>query len=144
VRRLLALALLVGACAPIRADDVVFCLQSIDGGKPIRMSLTIIVTPEGRFSRVGAVLYSGQPDSLPIVFKSSEAVEDFENRSSVFLTTWLEVLPDEERIGGRYSFRHQGAVLFDFQYRNLRTGKTYHFEENRDVLDQFNSCQWPE
>jgi hypothetical protein len=143
VRRLLALALLAGACAPSWADDV-RCLQSTDGGKPIRMSLTIFDTPEGHFSRVGAVLYAGQPDSLPIVFKSSEAVEDFENRSSIFFTTWLEVLPGEERIGGRYSFRHQGAVLFDFQYHNLRTGKTYHFEEKRDVLDQFNSCQWPE
>jgi len=53
------------------------------------------------------------------------------------------VLPDEERIGGRYSFHHQGAVVFDFQYRNLRTGKTFHFEENPAVLDAYNSCNWP-
>ncbi|HIQ43533.1 MAG TPA: hypothetical protein EYH47_12385 [Pseudomonas oleovorans] len=142
MRRLLALALLAGACAPAWADDV-RCLQSADGGKPIRMSLTLFGTSDGHLVSAGEVLYAGEPESLPIVFKSSEAVEDFENRSSIFLTTWLEVLPDEERIGGRYSFRHQGAVLFDFQYHNLRTGKTYHFEENRDVLDQKNSCNWP-
>lgn len=131
---------------PAWAEEDVRCLQSIDGGKPIRMSLTLFGTSEGHLASVGEVLYAGQSVSLPIVFKSSEVVDELdeaEGRPWEFLSTWLEVLPDEERIGGRYSFHHQGAVLFDFQYHNLRTGKTYHFEENRDVLDQKNSCNWP-
>ena len=143
MKGLLALVMLCSACATAWADDV-RCLQSTDGGKPIRMSLSILATPDGHFSRVGTVHYAGQSDSLPIVFKSSEVVYEVEDRPWEFLSTWLEVLPDEERIGGRYSFHHQGAVLFGFQYLNLRTGKTYHFEENRAVLDQHNGCNWPQ
>ena len=95
------------------------------------MSLTLFTTEQGEWSRAGSVLYAGQADSLPIVFKSSDVVDEVEGRPWEHLSTWLEVLPDEERIGGRYSFHHQGAVVFDFQYRNLRTGKTFHFEETR-------------
>lgn len=142
MRRLLACALLATACTQAWADDV-RCLQSTGGGKPIRLSLALFTTEQGEWSRAGSVLYAGQADSLPIVFKSSEVVDEVEGRPWEYLSTWLEVLPDEERIGGRYSFHHQGAVVFDFQYRNLRTGKTFHFEENPAVLEAYNSCNWP-
>lgn len=119
-------------------------LPAIDRrGKPIRLSLTLFTTEQGEWSRAGSVLYASQADSLPIVFKSSEVVDEVEGRPWEYLSTWLEVLPDEERIGGRYSFHHQGAVAFDFQYMNLRTGKTFHFEENPALLNAYNSCSWP-
>lgn len=143
MKRLLALALLASACAPAWADEV-RCLQSTGGSKPIRLSLTVFSTEQGERSRAGTVLYAGQADSLPIVYKSSEVIDEIEDRPWEYLSTWLEVLPGEERIGGRYSFHHQGAVVFDFQYHNLRTGKTYHFEENPAVLDPYNTCSWPE
>lgn len=133
-------ALLLGVASLPLAADQVRCLQSSDGGKAIRLSLTLF----SEESRAGAVRYAGQADSLPLVLKGTEVVDEVEGgRPWEFVSTWLEVLPDEERIGGRYSFHHQGAVLFDFHYHNLRTGRTYRFEEDRDALDETDTCTWP-
>ncbi|TBU92778.1 hypothetical protein [Phytopseudomonas dryadis] len=145
LRQGLAALLLGAASLPLLADDV-RCLQSTGSGKPIRLSLTLLSDEQGQH-RTGYVRYAGQPDSLPLVFKSSEILDDEEGENQgrpwEYLSTWLEILPAEERIGGRYSFHHQGAVLFDFQYLNLRSGKTYHFAEDRDALDELNTCVWP-
>ena len=102
MRRLLACALLATACTQAWADDV-RCLQSTGGGKPIRLSLTLFITEQGEWSRAGSVLYAGQADSLPIVFKSSDVVDEVEGRPWEHLSTWLEVLPDEERIAVSYT-----------------------------------------
>lgn len=138
---LIAMALSV-ACGPSFADDI-RCLQATGGAKSPRLTLTLFSHEEGQLSG-GMVHYAGQSNSLPIVFKSSEVVNEVEGRSWEFRSTWLEVLPSEERIGGRYSFHHQGAVLFNFQYHNLRTGKTFHFEEAYEALDNSGHCNWPD
>jgi hypothetical protein len=122
------------------ADDV-RCLQSSGSGKPIQLQMTLFTAAEG-WRGAGHVQYRGQPDGLPIVFKASEEVMAVEGRPSEFRSTWLEVLPAEDKIGGRYEFHHQGAVVFAFSYTNIRSGKRFEFEERRELLGEDGNCHW--
>lgn len=137
-----ACALLAILPALALADDV-RCLQSTGSGKPIQLQMTLFTGEEGAWGSAGLVQYRGQPDALPIVFKDSEVVNEVEGRSWEFLSTWLEVLPGEERIGGRYQFHHQGAVVFGFSYSNYRSGKRFTFEERPEWRTETNGCAWP-
>lgn len=136
-----ALFLLALLPALAQANDV-RCLQSTGTGKPIQLQLTLFTTEQG-WSQAGEVQYRGQPDSLPVVFKNSVVVMEVEDRPWEFLSTWLEVLPEQEKIGGRYQFHHQGAVAFAFTYSNDRSGKRFDFEERRDLLNEQDTCNWP-
>lgn len=140
--RLLAL-LLTGCTLGAQANDV-FCLQSPGRGKPIQLQMTLFRGTQGGWSQAGEVQYRGQPNGLPIVFKSSEAVKDVVGRPSVYRSTWLEVLPKTEKIGGRYQFYHQGAVVSAFSYSNYRSGKRFEFEERPELRNEAGGCVWPE
>ncbi|WP_374322679.1 hypothetical protein [Aquipseudomonas alcaligenes] len=132
---------LLGLLPGLALADDVRCLQST-GGKPIQLQMTLFTDAEGCWQGAGQVQYRGQPASLPIVFKDSEEVMAVEDRPSEFRSTWLEVLPDEERIGGRYAFHHQGAVVFAFSYSNGRNGKRFDFAERPELLGEDGQCHW--
>lgn len=138
-----ALVLLTMLPALALGNDV-RCLQSTGAGKPIQLQLTLFTGAQGGWGSAGLVQYRGQPDALPIVFKGSEVVDEVEGHSWEFLSTWLEVLPGEERIGGRYQFHHQGAVVFAFSYSNYRSGKRFEFEERPELRNEAGGCAWPE
>ncbi|WP_052081183.1 hypothetical protein [Pseudomonas sp. ML96] len=133
-------AILLLSPALVLADDV-RCLQSSGSGKPIQLQLTLFTSEQGGWRGAGQVHYRGQPDSLPSVFKDSEEVMAVEDRPSEFRSTWLEVLPAEEKLGGRYQFHHQGAVVFAFTY-TAASGKVFTFEEAPAALDASNNCTW--
>lgn len=135
------LALLLSGCALGATANDVRCLQSTGSGKPIQLQMTLFSGAQGGWSRAGEVQYRGQPDSLPIVFKDSEEVMAVEGRPSEFRSTWLEVLADQERIGGRYQFHHQGAVVFAFTYTSA-AGKVFTFEDVPGALDSGDNCTW--
>ncbi|MBC9252947.1 hypothetical protein A9179_22020 [Pseudomonas alcaligenes] len=137
--RILAAILLLSPALAL-ADDV-RCLQSSGSGKPIQLQLTLFTSAQGGWRGAGQVQYRGQPDSLPIVFKDSEEIMAVEGRPSEFRSTWLEVLPAAEKLGGRYQFHHQGAVLFAFTYTSA-SGKVFAFEETPAALDANNTCSW--
>ncbi|MBD9483371.1 hypothetical protein IB229_10325 [Pseudomonas sp. PDM14] len=139
VRHALLVLLSTGALGATAND--VRCLQSTGTRTPIQLQMTLFSGAQGGWSRAGEVQYRGQPKSLPIVFKDSEEVMAVQGRPSEFRSTWLEVLPEQERIGGRYQFHHQGAVVFAFTYTSA-AGKVFSFEDVPGALDSGDNCTW--
>ncbi|MHA6491742.1 hypothetical protein ACX0MV_00690 [Pseudomonas borbori] len=135
----LGLALLAASASALA--DQTRCFVSVGEAKPIRLSFTVFDQEQGEYE-AGRVRYAGQPHSIPIVFKHSEAPAAEENRPDELISTWLEILPAEERISGRYQIYHRGSQITGFSYTHYRSVKRFEFQEHPEAQDEKGACRW--
>lgn len=87
----------------------------------------------------GYVRYEGKSQVIPIVLSDTQTLSRPSGRPWEFRYVWLEV--SNGRITGEYHLSSQGADVYDFSYKNLRTGKLSSFPEVKSAV-QGGECKW--
>ena len=87
----------------------------------------------------GYVKYKGATKVIPIVLSSTQTLSRPGGRPWEFRYTWLEV--SDSQVTGEYRLSSQGANVYDFSYKNLRTGKQYSFSEVSAPAEN-GRCAW--
>lgn len=87
----------------------------------------------------GYVRYEGKSQVIPIVLSNTQTLSRPSGRPWEFRYVWLEV--SNGRITGEYRLTSQGADVYDFSYKNLRTGKPSSFPEVTSAA-QGGECKW--
>lgn len=87
----------------------------------------------------GYVRYKGATRVIPIILASTQTLSRPSGRPWEFRYTWLEL--SSGRVTGEYRLSSQGANVYDFSYKNLRTGKQYLFSEV-SAPSENGQCSW--
>ena len=118
--------------------DVDFRCLSTGGAKPIRLEWRTFFEPESEWLSA-YVKYKGAKQVIPLVLRSSEATKKPAGRPWEFASVWLEVV--DGRISGEYKITSQGANIYGFVYKNLRTGKEVSFDQDNEAFEE-SECKW--
>ncbi|HEX7863312.1 MAG TPA: hypothetical protein VF555_00095 [Variovorax sp.] len=87
----------------------------------------------------GYVRYKGSTRVITIVPVKREVGDKPEGRPWEYITTWAEIV--DGRIEGQYVVTTQGANIYGFDYKNLRSGKQYSFSQDIGP-DDGKKCSW--
>ena len=120
---------------PVQVD---FRCLSTGGDKPIRLEWRLFSEPESDWT-AAYVRYKGAKRVIPLVLRSSHSTEAAPGRPFEFRSVWLEVVGG--KISGEYAVTTQGANIYDFVYKNYRSGKEVSFSQDNDATQE-SKCQW--
>lgn len=139
--RTLFLAVAVSlATSSFAREPVVVDFRCLTTGetKPIQLEWRTFFEPESKWSSA-YVKYKGAKQVIPLVRRSSEVTQKPAGRPWEITTLWLEVV--DGRISGEYEITSQGANIYGFLYKNLRTRKEVSFLQDNEAFEE-SECKW--
>ncbi len=86
----------------------------------------------------GQVRYKQSESYIPLVYQGSETINEVPDRAWEFKHTWLEIV--DGQVSGRYTFRSQGAVMWDLHYIHS-SGRVIDLSQPGH-LDENDQCVW--
>lgn len=90
----------------------------------------------------GYVQYKGSARAIPIVLTKTEILDRPQGRPWQYQNTWAEIV--DGRIAGQYVVVTQGANIYGFDYKNVRSGKAFSFAQDvAAYTDADGRCAWP-
>ncbi len=131
---LLVLAAGAHAAEPVSSDFR--CLT--DTGGAIHLEFRMFSDPGSDWSG-GYVRYKGGKGVVVVAPGRTETLDKPSGRPWTFRTTWLEIV--DGQVAGQYVVTTQGANIYGFDYRNLRSGKQFSFAQDLGATGD-NACQW--
>jgi len=120
---------------PVQVD---FRCLTTGGDRPIRLEWRLFSEVESDWS-AAYVRYKGAKHVIPLVFWSTDATPTAPGRPSEFRSVWLEVVGG--KISGEYAVTSQGANIYEFVYKNYKSGRAVSFSQDNDVAQE-SKCQW--
>ncbi|MDR0780350.1 MAG: hypothetical protein LBF16_06605 [Pseudomonadales bacterium] len=87
------------------------------------------------------VKYQNSPEPIALVLKSELDEEIAESRPWQSTYTWLESVDGE--FTGEYEVMSQGAIIYNFVYKNYRNGQVTYFFSDLPAYDvEQGQCTW--
>lgn len=139
--RELALAVAVIFATPSFAGmpvNVDFRCLTTGGEKPIRLEWRLFSEPASQWTSA-YVKYKDAKQVIPLVLRTNETTQKPAGRPWEFTSVWTEVV--NGKISGEYEITSQGANIYGFTYKNLRTGKVVQFFQDNDASEE-SECKW--
>lgn len=140
MRTLFLVTAVLLASSSFAREPVVVDFRCLTTGetKPIQLEWRTFFEPESRWSSA-YVKYKGAKQVIPLVRRSQEATQMPAGRPWEVTSLWLEVVGG--RISGEYEITSQGANIYGFVYKNLRTGKVVSFFQDNEAFEE-SECKW--
>ena len=140
MRSLLLAALILPATAatarePVQVD---FRCLTTGGDKPIRLEWRLFSEADSDWS-AAYVRYKGAKHVIPLVLRSTDATPTAPGRPYEFRSVWLEVVGG--KISGEYAVTSQGVNIYEFVYKNYKSGKEVSFAQDVAAVQE-SKCQW--
>lgn len=136
---MLSIVLLANAPAVARPSvQVDFRCLSTEGDKPIKLEWRVFSEDDSDWT-AAYVRYKGAKKVIPLVLRSTASDQMEAGRPPERTSVWLEVVAG--KITGEYAITSQGANIYGFVYKNLRTGKEVSFMQDNQAYED-SGCKW--